>query len=238
MHARLAAILLALVLPSWIGAGCASRPPTPRADPKPGTSRIVIPAADYAQAFEAARLELVRLRYTIDRADAQAGIIQTMPASGAGLLAPWTMGPGARVVEDTLNRQGRLVEVRFEPAQTLDRAPQGPAALANPDAPAGPLQAQGSIVVSVRVLVLRRVTPTRRLEPSAIRLSTNPIKPELFVRGLSGQFHAPTDLDPDAARTLAGNLEKRLLEATRRGHAHGRAPNQSGPAVDAQLPVQ
>lgn len=238
MTSRPGSIWLVMLLCVFLGGGCATGRPKPAADPSAGTSRFVIAAPDYARAFETARVELLRLRYEIDRADAQAGVIQTLPTTGAGLLAPWTIGPGTRLAEDTLNAQGRLVEVRFEPAELLDQPPQGRAALSDADMPVGPLRATGPIVVSVRVLVLRRVTPTRRLEPSAIRLSSNPIKPELFQRGLAGQFHAPTDLDANAARALAGSIERRLLERAGGRDADGGAPDQGGPGVSAQLPVQ
>ncbi|MCW5757705.1 MAG: hypothetical protein KIT54_10755 [Phycisphaeraceae bacterium] len=239
MARRTLAILLCVLLPALACmSGCASRPARAQADPVAGTSRFVIPASDYGQAFEIVRQELIRLRYQIDRADAHAGVIQTHPALGAGLLAPWTLGPGSRVVEDTLNVQSRLVEVRFEAAEVLDILPRGPASLADPDLSPGPMRAADSVVVSVRVLVLRRVTPTRRLEPTALRLSSNSIKPELFQRGLSGRFDAPTDLDPDAARTLAGNFERRLLDRAGGRNAQGRASNQGGPGMHAQLAVQ
>lgn len=108
MARRTLAILLCVLLPALACmSGCASRPARAQADPVAGTSRFVIPASDYGQAFEIVRQELIRLRYQIDRADAHAGVIQTHPALGAGLLAPWTLGPGSRVVEDTLNVQSR-----------------------------------------------------------------------------------------------------------------------------------
>jgi hypothetical protein len=227
---------LVLALIATCLAGCASRP---RVDGPPAAAAFVVQADDYAAAFEVAQAEVLRRFFELERVDAQAGVILSRPKTGAGVLAPWTLAPSSRLMEDTLNAQTRTIEVRFEAAENVGRPPTGvPDALADPDPPVSPARAQASVVVSVRVLVSRRVSPTRRLEPSAIRFSGQSIKPELFQRGLSTIYHVPRDLDAKASASLAGAIERRLFERLGRRDAHGGAPDQGGPGVHAKLAVQ
>ena len=217
--------------------GCARQQP-PVAGPPPAAV-FSVSAADYADTFEVARAELLRRRFELERVDAQAGVILTQPEGGAGLLAPWTMGPGARVVEDTLNAQSRTVEIRFEAAEAAAAPPRGSgAALADPRLPVSPGQAQESVLVSVRVLVSRRVTPTRRLDPSGIRYSLNAVNPQLFRRGLGTTYTLPQDLDARASVQIARSIQARLGELLGRRDPAGGAPNQGGPRPDTQLAVQ
>lgn len=227
---------LALLLVATALGGCASGP---RADAPSAAATFVVQASDYAQAFEVAQTELRRRLFELERVDAQAGVILSRPKTGAGVLAPWTLAPSSRLVEDTLNAQSRTVEIQFEAAETVAQPPDGvPDALANPDLPLPPGRARGSVVVSVRVLISRRVSPTRRLEPSAIRYSNPTIKPELFQRGLGTVYDAPRDLDAKASASLAEAIERRLLENLGRRDAQRGAPDQGRPGAHAQLAVQ
>ena len=254
--ARLSSILLALILAGVVlvyQAGCSGRPASarPSATMPAAATTFVIAADDYERAFEVARVELVRRRFDLERVDAQAGVLLTRPENGAGLLAPWTLGPGAQPLEDTLNAQSRTVEIRFEAAEAAAAAPQGRgAALADPRLPVPPGRAAESVIVTVRVLISRRVTPTRRLDPSGIRYSLNASKPELFRRGLGTQYWAPQDLDPPASRQIARVIERRLGLADGRadGPSDGlvagrrdtvdRPADEGGAALDPQLSVQ
>lgn len=216
--------------------GCARRD---RVAAPPASASFVVAAGDYEAAFEVAQAELRRRLFELERVDAQAGVILTRPEGGAGLLAPWTIGRGGRVVEDTLNAQSRTVEVRFESAESIARPPRGtPASLASPDLPPPPALAEGSVVVTVRVLVSRRVTPTRRLDPTAINLSATPVDPLLYQRGLALVYDAPRDLDAAASARFARALDQRLRARLGRGDAHGDATDQGGPRPHAQLAVQ
>lgn len=230
---RVVLILLALCL-----VGCAggrSRNVAP-ASTDAAAATFSVAAEDYAQAFEAARAELLRRRFDLERVDAQAGILLTRPEGGAGLLAPWSMGPGAKPLEDTLNAQRRTVEVRFEAAETATALPRGTGGvLADPGLPVPPGRASETVIVSVRVLISRRVTPNRRLDPSGIRYSLNAIEPELFRRGLGTTYEAPLDLDPAASRQIARIIERGVLFDPARGNALGRAAGQSGMAAEPNL---
>ncbi|MEQ8843941.1 MAG: hypothetical protein RIB58_03725 [Phycisphaerales bacterium] len=200
-----------------------------RGDVKPAAARFVVPVEAYATVFEAAGDELTRRRFEVDRVDARSGVIRSLPKSGAGLLAPWTLPPGARVVEDTFNAQSRVVEIRFEAAEAGVVSPSGVASpLADPGLPLLPAQAAESVVVSVRVLVSRRVTPTRRLDSTAIRSSTNSVDPSLFRRGLGTRFEAPQDLDADAASQIARGIARRVGVAISTGQDSGRRDRGGG----------
>ena len=118
MLARLAVLLAFVALLT----GCAQSRQSPAT---PAAATFTIPVADYASLFETARDELTRRRFEIERVDARSGIIVTQPKTGAGLLAPWTLAPGARIGEDTLNSQSRIIEIRFEAAEAAIQAPRG-----------------------------------------------------------------------------------------------------------------
>jgi hypothetical protein len=228
--------LLIILLAACL-AGCARRD---RVDaPPPAAASFVVAAEDYDAAFEVAQAELRRRLFELERVDAQAGVILTRPEAGAGLLTPWTIDRGGRLIEDTLNAQSRTVEVRFEPAESLARPPRGtPSALADPDLPTSPRRAEGSVVVSVRVLVSRRVTPTRRLEPTAIAMSSTPAAPRLSQRNLGGVYDLPRDLDAAASARFARAMDRRLREHLGRRDAGGDAADQGATGTHAKLAVQ
>lgn len=203
-------VLAILLLASCLGGCAASRPST-----KPAAATFVVDASDYEQAFEAAKGVLLDRQYELERVDARAGILLTQPRTGAGLLTPWKIGPGSRLGEDTVNAQARVVEIRFEPAAETERAPGGvPDALANPRSPVPPSAAEGVIIVSVRVLMERRVSPTRRLDPTAVQAASVSFDPGLARRGLSMTYYAPHDLDEDASAALAKSLQRRLAPSS------------------------
>ena len=232
MLVRLASLLaLAIVL-----TGCAQ---SSRSVGPPAAATFAVPVEDYARAFETASDELTRRRFEIERVDARSGVIVTQPKTGAGLLAPWTLAPGARIAEDTLNAQSRIIEVRFEAAESAIQAPRGVRApLANPQPLLPPGQAAETVIVSVRVLILRQVSPNRRLEPSGIRYSLDSNNPALSRRGLGTRFDAPKDLDERAATQIARSIQNRLAETSGRRNADGGAADQGSASSDAKLAMQ
>ncbi|MGH7244706.1 MAG: hypothetical protein ACREJD_14935 [Phycisphaerales bacterium] len=86
--------------------GCAAQSPD-----------VSVPAADYTEAFTAARDVLHSYRFTLDRIDARAGILTTQASSNAGFFTPWSRQEStpSQEWEDTIHNQQRRVEIVFTP---------------------------------------------------------------------------------------------------------------------------
>src|SRR5690606_38676825 len=124
-----------------------------------GPTEVAIGPGEYAAAFNAARDVLRDARFEIDRVDARAGVITTVPKT-----TTW------RDLEDVLNRHGRRVRVSFDPAGEA----------AEPDTIRDLLTEEpGELVMRVRVVVEREQRPGWRLESSAAHLSTRAGDPAL-----------------------------------------------------------
>lgn len=94
--------------------GCATHPPD-----------VAVPAAEYADAFTAARDVLHSYRFTLNRVDARAGVLTTHPNASAGFFTPWnrqetTLG---QAWEDTIHDQQRRIEIVFSPASAESTGP-------------------------------------------------------------------------------------------------------------------
>lgn len=79
-----------------------------------------MPAAEYTEAFTAARDVLHSYRFALDRIDARAGVLTTHASGSAGFFTPWTgqeSTPG-QMWEDTIHDQQRRVEIVFSPASS------------------------------------------------------------------------------------------------------------------------
>ncbi|MBN8596854.1 MAG: hypothetical protein J0L78_04180 [Planctomycetes bacterium] len=79
---------------------------------------VPVPAAEYADAFTAARDVLHSYRFTLDRVDARAGVLTTHPSQSAGFFTPWSRNESTlgQEWEDTIHDQQRRVEIVFSPA--------------------------------------------------------------------------------------------------------------------------
>jgi hypothetical protein len=80
-----------------------------------GDGRFAVADGAYEKTFDAARLVLREQRFTLDRVDAQAGVITTTSQPAAGLIAPWetVQSSASDEVEDLLHQQARRVRVEF-----------------------------------------------------------------------------------------------------------------------------
>lgn len=78
---------------------------------------LVVAADKYAVAFDAARDLLRSYRFEIERVDAQAGTITTLPRRSGGALTPWDREQQSWTQEwdDTFNLNARRVRVTFSP---------------------------------------------------------------------------------------------------------------------------
>jgi hypothetical protein len=192
---RLGAILaLAILLP-----GCAA--------PKSTTGQIVIPAAQYADAFEITGDVLRECRFVPDRVDARDGVITTYPKHSAGLAMPWDLEQSTLDDElaDLFNEQHRQVRVTFAPVAGEAR-PEDALGAPVPDM----RTVAGSIQIDVQVFIERVRRPGRRLEPSKINLSSYTRDPSLIARGVAPMHTQTMVRDDDLARRLADIITQRL----------------------------
>jgi hypothetical protein len=134
-----------------------------------------IPAGEYEAAFRAAKDVLRASQFDLERVDAAAGVITTLPKSSAGLATPWldydaTLGDG---VDDLIHRDRRRTTVRFEPTDQPDASPLLDRRTL--DAP---------LTMRVTVEVERTYVTGRRADPTSIRLTSRVIDPQLADMGL------------------------------------------------------
>lgn len=182
---RLIFIVACAVWCGWLMAGCAA--------PK-GTVSFVISADQYEKAIEAARATLRDARLTVDRVDAQAGVVSTFAKPSAGLGTPWdreqaTLGDE---MSDYVNQHERVASVLFE-GDTDDLR-----------------QATGTIKVTVDVVVYRVRRSGWRVETESISRSRHAVDPLAISRGQPRTFRQAIRRDDVFAAVLADGLRKRL----------------------------
>lgn len=187
---------------AWLG-GCAQRAPT---------TGLEIDAAQYASAFEAAREALIDCRFVLERVDAGAGVITTVPKASAGLLTPWDGEQGGMSAEldDALNAQRRVVRVEFHPVGE-GRVAQAALPPGSPvEGPTDLRDAGGRIEARVRVVVERRQTAGRTIEPASIRRSQSFIDPALYPRQMAPSYYVARREDPDFAGRIVAMMRERI----------------------------
>lgn len=164
------------------------------------TEPLTVAAGRYAQAFDAARDVLRDCGLTLDRVDARAGVLTTLPASSAGLFTPWSpLDPSlADALRRTLRYERLRVRLRFAP---IDPGGAGEFDIHRFDRGAR---------VSVEALVEPVDRPGLRVSPLSPRLasvarSTDAPSPQ------SSAFPASLPERDDALeRAIATALQKRL----------------------------
>ncbi|MBM4107385.1 MAG: hypothetical protein FJ255_00985 [Phycisphaerae bacterium] len=84
-----------------------------------GPAEFSVAEGDYARAFDAVRDVLIARGFTLDRIDAQAGVITTRAKPTSGLATPWDgeQSSAGQEVEEFLNRTQRRARVTFDPAE-------------------------------------------------------------------------------------------------------------------------
>lgn len=182
-------------------AGCASTP-APR-------QFTISDAAAYEAAFAAAKETLVHSGFDLDRVDARAGVITTLPHRTAGLATPWDRDQSSlsQEWEDFVNLHQRTVRVTFEPA---------PAAIDDalpPDPVAGIDPSTGSLRFRVSAVVERVRIPGWRVEADAVALSTYATDPSLAARGMSPRHIVPLERDTALEDRLAAEIARRAAAA-------------------------
>lgn len=188
--------------------GCAHHAPT---------TGLEIDAAQYASAFDAAREVLIDCRFQLERVDAAAGLITTSPKPTAGLLTPahGEQQTFSSEFDDALNAQRRIVRIEFHPLTDAREASQ-PLTPGVPVAPPADLrdastrQGPPRLEARVRVVIERRQTPNRTIEPASIRRSQSFIDPALAPRQMAPSYYVAQRDDPDLARRIVAMIRERI----------------------------
>ncbi|MBL8759794.1 MAG: hypothetical protein JNL50_00685 [Phycisphaerae bacterium] len=195
--ARVSVLVLALAWALAGVGGCASTG---------GPSTFAVAPGGYARAFDAARESLRDEYFSIDRVDAEAGVIVTFPKSSAGLATPWdgeqsTLG---QEWEDLAADQRRTVRVVFEREPGSAEASLG----------------------RVTVVVDRRYRPGIRVPAKSVRSASLTQDPALAQRGMWPAYDVAVEEDRALAARLAASIAQRLA-----GPISGESsPTESAPA--------
>lgn len=171
---------LLLLLSTASLVGCAAR----------GTGEFPVPAGRYNDAFVAARTVLRDSGFDIERVDARAGVITTLPKPSAGWATPWDteQSTAAQETSDLFNRQRREVRIAFEPAP-----------------------AEGEPVSGVVTVTVSRVqSPGVRPNSRSIQLTTISRDPALSDRGVWIGYAVAVTRDSDLEARLARKVESVL----------------------------
>lgn len=167
-HTNMASKVFALlcVLTGLLAVGCGKDPI--------GSSSFRIPAAEYNAYFEAAKDALRDNQFDLERVDARAGVLTTRPVSSAGWATPWIQHASStgQATNDLLQRNRRVATIRFARVSDETGVPE----------PIDPVASdlrefQGTIEVSVNVVLEQVYRAGRRLSPASIRLTTFTVDP-------------------------------------------------------------
>ncbi len=164
----------------------------------PATFRLN--AGEYARAFDRARNELREFGFILDRVDAQAGVITTLPKGTGGLATPWDQeqsGLDDRA-EDAAHRHRRIVRIEFAPAGAAPGEAEG----RDLRAETGPIEGQ------VSATVYRVHQPGWRVNTQAILNSTYTRDPQLDERGMT-TYGVAVRQDDALARRIAERVRER-----------------------------
>lgn len=191
-----------LVLVTLLGSaawcsGCAKQTPEP--------ASFRIPAAEYSVYFDAARETLREFQFDIDRVDARSGVITTQPVAAAGWATPWIDHASSfdQATNDLIHRNRRIATVNFSPVNDATDVAR----------PVDPVSEdlrtfEGTIEISISVLLEEVYRSGRRASPASIRLSsftTNPSDSRLGVEQLRTRI---VGADPALAERIARSFRQ------------------------------
>lgn len=177
-----AALFLAPVLLAALHlGGCASSEGPTTFDVAPG---------QYTRAFDTARETLRDQFYSIDRVDAEAGVISSFPKDSAGLATPWDSDQSSlkQEWEDLAADQRRTIRIVFEREPGSSEPTLG----------------------RVTVVVDRRYRPGIRVPAKSVRSASLTQDPALAQRGMWPAYDVAVEEDRALAARLANEISKRL----------------------------
>lgn len=159
------------------------------ATPEGPTTFDVAPGG-YARAFNTAREALRDAFFSIDRVDADAGVISTFPKASSGLATPWDSDQSTlrQEWEDLAADQQRTVRIAFERT---------------------PGQSEPSLG-RVTVVIERRYRPGVRVPAKSARSASITRDPALVSRGMWPAYNVTFEEDRALATRLAADISTRL----------------------------
>lgn len=163
-----------------------------------GGASFTIGADRYAQTIAAAKETLLDARFELDRVDARAGVIETLPKHSAGLGTPWDADQTSLEQEwsDLLNHHERVARLVVEPVS-------GPTDNLT--------EATGDLRATVEVIVYRVRRSGWRVETESISRSSHARDLVGPTRGESNRFAQPIARDDGLAAVLAQRICDRLV---------------------------
>lgn len=169
-----------------------------------GSAEVAIPAGRYAEAFDAAKDILVASRFELERVDAAAGVLSTVPKPTAGLATPWDTEQASlsQELDDVLNRHLRTVRITFEGTADEPRSAR------------------------IEAVVERERRAGWRLDTTSLRYTSVTEDPALRARGMWPRYYVAISQDPELSASLAAELRSRLGLA--KPGRPARAPGQRG----------
>jgi hypothetical protein len=206
-----------------------------------------VPAANYAQTFEAAKATLRDYRFVIERVDARAGVITTQAKGTAGLITPWDKEQTTtrQELEELINQEVRTVRVEFIPLGTPERDPVinarkatlTPADQANADLI--DLRDLGQdLQCRVVVAVDRLHRPGRLLSTKTIRGTRNYEDPDLNQRGIAPLSAESLGRDENLEKRLTAEIQKRAQNVSEIPATSASPAPVASPAPASSAPVQ
>ncbi len=181
-------LLLAAALLACL-AGCSSTPTSPDFEVAPN---------QYALAFDATRDVLRDYHFQLDRVDAAAGVITTLPKSTGGVATPWDSDQSSvgQEFDDLLNLQRRIVRVTFNDDD-------GARATGDTVDPALAMHAR------VEVTIYRMQTPGLRPSSRAIGMTSATLDPQAVAQGTGYAYEVPISQDSRLGARIAADIERR-----------------------------
>ncbi|MEC9373755.1 MAG: hypothetical protein VYC34_07925 [Planctomycetota bacterium] len=198
-HGRLLTLAAVLLLGSVGGCAASNQDPT-----------IHIPAGDYAAAFDAARDEIRKAGYELQRVDARAGVITSQPRASAGLATPWTGVESSfeDAWQSLVNHERRRLRIEFRP-----EAVEPPPTDAAPDPRLDLREAGLPVELTVTAEVERAHRPGMRVQPASVRLTSFSRDLIQESEGVEPTYWTVISEDKLLAMRIADRIRNRLAAA-------------------------
>lgn len=160
--------------------------------------RLLVPAAKYAETFQAARDTLRLERFDLDRVDAPRGVLTSQPKDAPGIARPWDARTDS-MWQDAAAHQLRSVRITFrQPGFTGDRGVDDPSV----DLVEQPRDTEMLVQASVE----RVQRPGRRAQVDSVRMTSQATSPDLDARAMSPRYSVFTREDSRLAAMLRDKI--------------------------------